>query len=237
MPTLLEIDNIVVRYGKALALDRLSLKVEPHELVAVLGPNGAGKTTLLKAIARTVPLASGHVGFNGRTLDRRAAHEVVGLGICHCPEGRRVFPELSVRKNLLLGAYVRNDRDGIARDLDRVYALFPILKDRSGQQANTLSGGEQQMLAVGRALMGKPQLLLLDEPSVGIAHRLKIEIFRAIRAIQQAGTAVLLVEQDARSALSIADRAYVLEHGCIVREGAAGDLADDEDIRRVYLGM
>jgi len=235
--SLLEIDKIVVRYGKALALDRLSLRVEPHELVAVLGPNGAGKTTLLKAIARAVPLGSGHVRFDGSTLDRLAAHEVVSLGICHCPEGRRVFPELSVRKNLMLGAYVRNDRDGIARDLDHVYALFPVLKDRGGQQANTLSGGEQQMLAVGRALMGKPRLLLLDEPSVGIAHRLKMEIFRAIRAIQQAGTAVLLVEQDARSALAIADRAYVLEHGCIVREGAARDLGNDEDIRRVYLGM
>jgi branched-chain amino acid transport system ATP-binding protein len=237
MAPLLEIDNLVVRYGKALALDRLSLKVEPNELVAVLGPNGAGKTTLLKAIARAVPPASGRVGFNGRSLDAQAAHEVVALGICHCPEGRRVFPELSVRKNLLLGAYVRNDRDGIARDLARVYALFPILAERSGQQASTLSGGEQQMLALGRALMGKPRLLLLDEPSVGIAHRLKIEIFRAVRAIQQAGTAVLLVEQDARSALSIADRAYVLEHGCIVREGAARELANDEDIRRVYLGM
>ena len=237
MPSLLEIDNLVVRYGKALALDRLSLRVEPHELVAVLGPNGAGKTTLLKAIARSVPLASGNVRFDGRPLDRLAAHEVVALGICHCPEGRRVFPELSVRKNLMLGAYVRSDRDGIARDLARVYALFPILEDRSGQQANTLSGGEQQMLAVGRALMGKPRLLLLDEPSVGIAHRLKMEIFRAIRAIQQAGTAVLLVEQDARSALSITDRAYVLEHGCIVREGAARELANDDDIRRVYLGM
>ena len=237
MPTLLEIDNLVVRYGKALALDRLSLRVEPNELVAVLGPNGAGKTTLLKAIARSVPLAAGLVRFDGRTLDRQAAHDVVRLGICHCPEGRRVFPELSVRKNLMLGAYVRSDRDGIARDLERVYLLFPILKDRGAQQANTLSGGEQQMLAVGRALMGQPRLLLLDEPSVGIAHRLKIEIFRAIRAIQQAGTAVLLVEQDARSALSIADRAYVLEHGCIVREGAARELTDDEDIRRVYLGL
>jgi len=237
MPSLLEIDEIVVRYGKALAIDRLSLRVEPNELVAVLGPNGAGKTTLLKAIARAAPLAAGHVRFNGCVLDRLPAHGVVGLGICHCPEGRRVFPELSVRKNLMLGAYVRNDRDGIARDLERVYALFPVLKERSGQQASTLSGGEQQMLAVGRALMGKPLLLLLDEPSVGIAHRLKVEIFRAIRAIREAGTAVLLVEQDARSALSIADRAYVLEHGCIVREGAARDLADDDAIRRVYLGM
>lgn len=237
MSTLLEIENLVVRYGKALALDRLSLHVEPNELVAVLGSNGAGKTTLLKAIARTVPLSSGHIRFNGSTLDRLPAHEVVARGICHCPEGRRVFPELSVSKNLMLGAYLRSDRSGIARDLEKVYGLFPILEDRSGQQESTLSGGEQQMLAVGRALMGKPMLLLLDEPSVGIAHRLKIEIFQAIRTIQQAGTAVLLVEQDARSALSIAERAYVLEHGCIVREGRAHELTNDDDIRRVYLGL
>jgi branched-chain amino acid transport system ATP-binding protein len=237
MSALLEIENLVVRYGKALALDRLSLHVEPNELVAVLGSNGAGKTTLLKAIARTVPLSSGHIRFNGGTLDRLPANVVVARGICHCPEGRRVFPELSVSKNLMLGAYLRSDRDGITRDLEKVYALFPILKERSRQQASTLSGGEQQMLAVGRALMGKPMLLLLDEPSVGIAHRLKIEIFQAIRAIQQAGTAVLLVEQDARSALSISERAYVLEHGCIVREGRASELTNDDDIRRVYLGL
>ena len=234
---LLEIENLVVRYGKALALDRLSLRVDRHELVAVLGSNGAGKTTLLKAIARTVPLASGHVRFNGSTLDRLPAHQVVGLGICHCPEGRRLFPELSVSKNLMLGAYLCSNKDDIARDLDRVYVLFPVLKARSRQQASTLSGGEQQMLALGRALMGNPMLLLLDEPSVGIAHRLKIDIFRAIRAIQEAGTAVLLVEQDARSALSIAERAYVLEHGCIAREGTARELTNDDDIRRVYLGL
>ena len=234
---LLEIENLVVRYGKALALDRLSLRVDRHELVAVLGSNGAGKTTLLKAIARTVPLASGHVRFNGSILDRLPAHQVVALGICHCPEGRRLFPELSVSKNLMLGAYLRSNKDDIARDLDRVYGLFPVLKARSRQQANTLSGGEQQMLAIGRALMGNPMLLLLDEPSVGIAHRLKIDIFRAIRAIQEAGTAVLLVEQDARSALSIAERAYVLEHGCIAREGTARELTNDDDIRRVYLGL
>jgi len=234
---LLEIETLVVRYGKALALDRLSLRVDRHELVAVLGSNGAGKTTLLKAIARTVPLASGHIRFNGSILDRLPAHQVVALGICHCPEGRRLFPELSVSKNLMLGAYLRSNKDDIARDLDRVYGLFPVLKARSRQQASTLSGGEQQMLAVGRALMGNPMLLLLDEPSVGIAHRLKIDIFRAIRAIQEAGTAVLLVEQDARSALSIAERAYVLEHGCIAREGTARELTNDDDIRRVYLGL
>ena len=234
---MLEVEGIVVRYGRALALDGLSLRVAPGELVAVLGPNGAGKTTLLKAISRTVSLASGHVRFNGDALDRVPAHEVVARGVCHCPEGRRVFPELSVLKNLMLGAYLRRDRDGIARDLRRVYGLFPVLEERSRQQASTLSGGEQQMLAVGRALMGKPTLLLLDEPSVGIAHRLKVEIFQAIRAIRQDGMAVLLVEQDARSALSIAGRAYVLEHGRIVREGTPDEFSRDDDIRRVYLGL
>ena len=234
---MLEIDSLVVRYGRALALDRLSLRVERGELVAVLGPNGAGKTTLLKAISRTVPLSSGQIRFNDSALDHLPAHAVVARGICHCPEGRRVFPELSVLKNLMLGAYLRRDRDGIARDLERVYMLFPILKERGRQQASTLSGGEQQMLAVGRALMGKPMLLLLDEPSVGIAHRLKIEIFQAIRTIQRAGMAVLLVEQDAQSALSIAGRAYVLEHGRIVREGTPSELTGDDDIRRIYLGL
>jgi branched-chain amino acid transport system ATP-binding protein len=237
MPALLEIESLVVTYGKAMALDGLSLCVRKGELVAVLGPNGAGKTTLLKAISRTVPLLSGHVRFNGSILDALRAHEVVALGICHCPEGRRVFPELSVRKNLMLGAYLRSDLKGITADLENVYKLFPVLRERGRQQAGTLSGGEQQMLAVGRALMGKPMLLLLDEPSVGIAYRLKIEIFQAIKAIRQAGMAVLLVEQDARSALSIAERAYVLEHGRIVSEGTAGELVRDDGIRRTYLGL
>jgi branched-chain amino acid transport system ATP-binding protein len=237
MPAVLEIENLVVAYGKALALDGLSLRVRAGELVAVLGPNGAGKTTLLKAISRIVPLLSGHVKFNGNLLDPLRAHEVVARGICHCPEGRRVFPELSVRKNLMLGAYLRSDLDGITVDLEKVYTLFPVLRERGRQQASTLSGGEQQMLALGRALMGKPMLLLLDEPSVGIAHRLKIEIFQAIKAIQRAGMAILLVEQDARSALSIAERAYVLEHGRIVREGTAAELSRDDGIRRAYLGL
>jgi branched-chain amino acid transport system ATP-binding protein len=165
------------------------------------------------------------------------AAATVGRGICHCPEGRRLFPELSVFKNLMLGAYLRRDRPGIAQDLDKVYSLFPVLKARAGQQANTLSGGEQQMLAIGRALMGAPTLLLLDEPSVGIAQRLKVQIFQSIRTIQQAGTAVLLVEQDARSTLAIAERVYVLEHGRVVRRDNASTLAADDDIRRIYLGV
>ena len=234
---LLEVSDLVVHYGKALALDGISLTVGAGELVGVLGPNGAGKTTLLKAISRTVPPTTGHISLDGRPLDELPAHKVVGRGICHCPEGRRLFPELSVLKNLMLGAYLRDDKDGIQRDLGHVYELFPVLGERSRQQAGTLSGGQQQMLAIGRALMGRPRLLLLDEPSVGIAHRLKVEIFNAIREIQRAGTAILLVEQDARSTVAIAGRVYVLEHGHFVREGSAQALAADDDIRRVYLGV
>jgi branched-chain amino acid transport system ATP-binding protein len=233
----IEVADLVVHYGKALALEGVSFAVEPGELVGVLGPNGAGKTTLLKAISRTIPATSGHVRFKGCALDGMPAHKVVGQGICHCPEGRRLFPELSVWKNLMLGAYLRRDRAGIEQDLRAVYALFPVLEQRSGQLASTLSGGQQQMLAIGRALMGRPTLLLLDEPSVGIAHRLKMEIFQSIRSIRVAGTAVLLVEQDASATLAIADRVYVLEHGRFAREGTAQALAADDQIRRVYLGV
>ena len=166
-----------------------------------------------------------------------AAHHVVGLGICHCPEGRRLFPELTVLKNLILGAYLRDDADAVAKDLERVYALFPILRDRTGQMVSTLSGGQQQMVAIGRALMGAPKLLLLDEPSVGIAHRLKHEIFDAIRQIRDGGVAILMAEQDALSALRIADRAYVLEHGHVARHGPVADLSKDDHIRQIYLGV
>jgi branched-chain amino acid transport system ATP-binding protein len=234
---LLEVKDLVVRYGKALALERVSLSVERGELVGVLGPNGAGKSTLLKAISRSVPPASGHIFFDGRSLDGLPAHKVVARGICHCPEGRRLFPELSVSKNLMLGAYLRNDKAQVARDLEKVYALFPILKERNKQQASTLSGGQQQMLAIARALMGGPALLLLDEPSVGIAQRLKVEIFDAIRQIQQTGTSVLLVEQDAHTAMTVAERIFILEHGRFVREGSTADIAADDDIRRAYLGI
>jgi branched-chain amino acid transport system ATP-binding protein len=233
---LLEVKNLVVHYGKALALDGVTLDVGAGELVAVLGPNGAGKTTLLKAISRAVP-SRGEITFDGKTLAGLPAHAVVARGICHCPEGRRLFPELTVLKNLQLGAYLRSDRAGIAADLERVYALFPVLRQRSRQQASTLSGGEQQMVAIGRALMGRPTLLLLDEPSVGIAHRLKLQIFEAIRQIQQSGTAILLVEQDALSALSVATRVYLLEHGRVAREGTSDALAHDDYIRQVYLGV
>jgi branched-chain amino acid transport system ATP-binding protein len=233
---LLEVADLVVHYGKALALDGVTLDVEDGEVVGVLGPNGAGKSTLLKAISRAVPSA-GRIELKGRSLAALPAHRVVAEGVCHCPEGRRLFPELSVLKNLMLGAYLRRDEDAVHADLERVYALFPVLRERTRQQASTLSGGEQQMVAIGRALMGGPTLLLLDEPSVGIAHRLKIEIFEAIRGIRRKGMAILLVEQDARSTIEIADRVYVLEHGRVARQGSAHALRDDDYIRRVYLGI
>ncbi len=233
---LLEIRGLTVHYGKAMALDGVDLAVEPGELVGVLGPNGAGKSTLLKAISCAHPWR-GELRFAGASLQGVPTHRVVGRGICHCPEGRRLFPELTVLKNLELGAYLRRDRDGIAEDLRRVFELFPVLEQRLPNLASTLSGGQQQMLAIGRALMGRPRLLLLDEPSVGIAHRLKIEIFDAIRAISAAGTAVLIAEQDALNTLRVAQRVYVLENGRVATSGASATLGRDDAIRRTYLGL
>ena len=233
---LLEIRDLSVFYGKAVALENVSLSIGAGEFVAVLGPNGAGKSTLLKAISRAHP-STGTLNLRGESLHRYPAHAVVGKGICHCPEGRRLFPELTVLKNLMLGAYLQNDKAAIDADLAEVYQLFPILKERGAQVVSTLSGGKQQMVAIGRALMGRPALLLLDEPSVGIAHRLKMEIFSAIKRIQKRGTAILMAEQDAQSALRIADRVYVLEHGRVGREGKSAELAADDYIRQAYLGV
>jgi branched-chain amino acid transport system ATP-binding protein len=233
---LLEVRDLSVRYGKALAVEQVSVTVDKGELVGVLGPNGAGKTTLLKAISRAIG-STGTLKFKGETLERLPPYDVVARGICHCPEGRRLFPELSVLKNLQLGAYLRSNKAEIAEDLERVFALFPVLKERQQQQSSTLSGGEQQMVAIARAMMGRPELLLLDEPSVGIAPRLKGLIFDAIEKIRKDGTAILIVEQDATATLRIADRVYVLEHGRTVREGRAKELAGDEYIRQVYLGV
>ena len=233
---LLELRDLSVSYGKALALEKVSLRVAAGEFVAVLGPNGAGKSTLLKAISRSQP-SIGMLEFRGESLQGLPADAVVGKGICHCPEGRRLFPELTVLKNLMLGAYLRRDAAAVAADLALVYSLFPVLKERAPQVVSTLSGGQQQMVAIGRALMGRPALLLLDEPSVGIAHRLKIEIFDAIKRIQQGGTAILMAEQDAQSALRVADRVYVLEHGHLGREGTSAELGADDYIRQAYLGV
>ncbi len=233
---MLDIQNLSAAYGKAMALENITLKVMPGELIAVLGPNGAGKSTLLKAISRSLA-SQGTLTFEGRSLHEEATENVVGLGICHCPEGRRLFPELTVEKNLQLGAYLRNDKQAVADDMQRVFELFPILSERGSQIVSTLSGGQQQMVAIGRALMGAPKLLLLDEPSVGIAHRLKMEIFAAIQQIRSRGVAILMAEQDAQSALHIADRVYVLEHGHVAQTGYAKDLAKDDRIRRIYLGL
>jgi branched-chain amino acid transport system ATP-binding protein len=233
---LLDIEHLSAHYGKALALEDVSLQVAPGEFVAVLGPNGAGKSTLLKCISRSLA-SMGRLELEGQSLHDLAAHQVVGKGICHCPEGRRLFPELTVLKNLMLGAYLRTDADAVAKDLERVYQLFPILRERAMQIVSTLSGGQQQMVAIARAMMGGPKLLLLDEPSVGIAHRLKHEIFDAIRSIRDSGVAILMAEQDALSALRIADRAYVLEHGVVALSGAVADLSKDDHIRQIYLGV
>ena len=233
---LLELRDLSVSYGKAVALENVTMQVDAGEFVAVLGPNGAGKSTLLKAISRAQP-STGVLNLRGESLQGLPAHAVVGKGICHCPEGRRLFPELTVLKNVMLGAYLRRDAAAVAADLEQVYGLFPILRDREQQVVSTLSGGQQQMVAIGRALMGKPALLLLDEPSVGIAHRLKVEIFDVIKRIQRNGTAILMAEQDAQSALRIADRVYVLEHGHIGREGTAAELGADDYIRQAYLGV
>ncbi len=233
---LLELRKLSVSYGKAVALEDVTLHIAAGEFVAVLGPNGAGKSTLLKAISRAQP-STGVLEFQGESLQALPAHVVVGKGICHCPEGRRLFPELTVLKNLMLGAYLRRDAAEVQVDLKRVYELFPILEERAPQIVSTLSGGQQQMVAIGRALMGKPSLLLLDEPSVGIAHRLKMEIFGAIKRIQLSGTAILMAEQDAQSALRIADRVYVLEHGHVGRVGTSAELGSDDYIRQAYLGV
>ena len=233
---MLELDRLSASYGKAMALESISLRVMPGEFVAVLGPNGAGKSTLLKAISRAID-SQGGLTFEGQSLHNVATEKVVGLGICHCPEGRRLFPELSVLKNLQLGAYLRHDKAAVAADLNKVYQLFPILQERGSQMVSTLSGGQQQMVAIGRALMGAPKLLLLDEPSVGIAHRLKMEIFNAIRHIRDSGVAILMAEQDAQSALQFADRAYILEHGNVAQEGLAADLAKNDHVRQIYLGL
>ncbi|HYF57508.1 MAG TPA: ABC transporter ATP-binding protein [Burkholderiaceae bacterium] len=233
---LLDVRDLSAAYGKAVALEGVTMRVGAGEFVAVLGPNGAGKSTLLRCISRAMP-SSGTLDFEGRSLHGVPTEQAVGRGICHCPEGRRLFPELTVHKNLMLGAYLRRDADAVARDLERVHRLFPILKERDRQVVSTLSGGQQQMVAIGRALMGAPKLLLLDEPSVGIAHRLKMEIFDAIRLIRESGVAIVMAEQDALSALRIADRAYVLEHGHVAREGPVDELNRDDRIRQIYLGV
>ncbi|CEO90573.1 MAG TPA: ABC transporter ATP-binding protein [Syntrophaceticus sp.] len=234
--TLLNLEDLNVHYGAIWALKGVNLTVGEGEIVSLIGANGAGKSTTLRAISGVVKASSGGISFQGEDITKVPAHDIVKKGIAQVPEGRRVFANLSVLENLELGAYIRRDTRGIKRDLDDVLDRFPRLKERIGQVAGTLSGGEQQMLAIGRALMTRPKLMLLDEPSMGLAPLLVKEIFSIIREINEEGTTILLVEQNARMALQVASRAYVLETGRIVLDGLAKELAMNEDVKKAYLG-
>lgn len=233
---MLEVKNIKVYYGVIQAIKDVSFEVNEGEVIALIGANGAGKTTTLQTITGLISAKSGEVLFEGTNLQKIPAHKIVAQGIAHVPEGRRVFSQLSVYENLLMGAYTRKDSAEIAKSLENVYQRFPRLKERRNQLAGTLSGGEQQMLAMGRALMSHPRIILMDEPSMGLSPILVEEIFDIIKSISKSGTTVLLVEQNAKKALAIADRAYVLETGKIVLEGDAKELMNNESVKKAYLG-
>ena len=244
---MLEVKDVTVHYDGALVLDGVSLTVEDGRFMAVVGPNGAGKTTLLRAIsglvrehppgAREHPHMSGTVIFDGERIDKLKAYRIVKRGIVLCPERRRPFSEMTVDENLMMGAYLRKDKKQIAKDLEECFKLFPEIKGRGDQMAVTLSGGEQQMLAIARALMSKPKLLLIDEPSLGLAPILKDRMFKRIKDIQRSGVTILLVEQDVSAAMELADRIYVLTHGRIAAQGTKKELMKDTDIRELYLGI
>lgn len=248
---LLEIRGLTLCYGTAMLLNDLNMAVDDGEMVALVGPNGAGKSTLLRAITGLVKWErsvlkgtragdislDGEVRFAGERIDTLAAHEIVKMGLVHCPERARVFAEMTVRDNLRAGAYLCSDRNEASQNLDRVYDLFPVLKDRGGQMAGTLSGGERQMLAIGRALMVRPRLLCIDEPSTGLSTKLKTELFERIGEIKRSGISVLLVEQDVGSAFELSGRSYVLSHGKVIAEGTGEELLRDEAIRKTYLGL
>ena len=233
---MLKVDNLEVAYGNIKAIKGISLEVNQGEIVTLIGSNGAGKSTTLRAISGILKPRSGSITFNGERIDGVEGHEVVAKGISQSPEGRRIFPKMSVDQNLDLGAFLRNDKAAIAADRERVLDLFPRLRERIDQKAGTMSGGEQQMLAVGRALMGSPKLLLLDEPSMGLAPVLVDMIFETIEKINKQGTTILLVEQNALAALNVADRAYVLESGSIKMSGKAKDLISNDEVTKAYLG-
>lgn len=234
---ILELKNLIVHYEKVRALKGISLAMEEKSIVTLIGANGAGKSTTLKTISGLKQPTSGEIWFSAQRINSLSPHAIVSLGIAQVPEGRRVFPQMSVFENLIMGAYLRKDREGIFRDLDRVYAHFPILKERGTQAGGSLSGGEQQMLAMGRALMASPKLLLLDEPSLGLSPMLVKEIGKIIVNInQQEGVSIILVEQNARMALKLANQGYVLETGKIVLFGPSVDLLNNDHVRRAYLG-
>jgi branched-chain amino acid transport system ATP-binding protein len=233
---MLEVKDLKVAYGRVRAVKGISFRVDQGQVVTLVGTNGAGKTTTLKTISGLLQPESGEIWFEGERIDKTAAHEVVTRGLAHSPEGRRIFPRLSVEENLRLGAFARRDRAGVSSDLERVFGLFPILKERRNQPAGTFSGGEQQMLAIGRAMMSKPKLLMLDEPSMGLSPLMMQRIMSTITELQSEGVTILLVEQNAQAALSLADHGYVLEVGKIVLDGTGQALLNDENVRKAYLG-
>ena len=236
MSAMLEVKNIQVAYGKIVAVKDVSVTVNQGEIVTLIGSNGAGKSTTLRTISGLIKPKSGEILFNGKRIDGVPGHEIVGMGICHSPEGRRIFPRMTVKENLELGAFLRNNKSEVAADMERVLDLFPRLKERIKQTAGTMSGGEQQMLAVSRALMGDPKLLLLDEPSMGLAPVLVELIFDTIVKIRKQGITILLIEQNATAALEVADRAYVLESGKVKMSGSAKELSSDNKVTKAYLG-
>jgi branched-chain amino acid transport system ATP-binding protein len=234
---MLEVRSVTAGYGEFTALWDVTLTVNAGEAVAVVGPNGAGKTTLMRVISGLVPVRSGDLRLDGRSLAGRPAHEIVARGIAHVPEGRRIFPRLTVEENLKMGGFLPSSRRHYPETVARVYDLFPVLAERRRQRAGTLSGGEQQMLAIGRALMSKPTLILLDEPSLGLAPVMVLRLFELIRRIRQEGYTILIVEQNVRQVLSLVDRAYLLEVGRIKVEGRAADLAEQDFARKAYVGL
>ncbi|HIZ79721.1 MAG TPA: ABC transporter ATP-binding protein [Candidatus Lachnoclostridium stercorigallinarum] len=232
---MLKVTDLTVNYGVIQAVKGISFEVEEGEIVALIGANGAGKTTTLHTITGMIPAKTGIIEFNGTDITKVPAHKIVSMGLAHVPEGRRVFAQLTVLENLKMGAYTRKDRDGIEKSLEEIYRRFPRLEERKNQMAGTLSGGEQQMLAMGRALMSRPKMIVMDEPSMGLSPLYVSEIFKIIQDINASGTTVLLVEQNAKKALAIADKAYVLETGNIVLSGKASDLMNDDSVKKAYL--
>lgn len=233
---MLEVKDLSVYYGVIQAIRGISFEVNQGEIVTLIGANGAGKTTTMQSIMGLIPIREGHVTYEGKDITKTPCHKIVEMGMTQCPEGRRIFQELSVYDNLLMGAFALKDKKNIKDDIEKIYTRFPRLEERKNQIAGTLSGGEQQMLAMGRALMSKPRIILMDEPSMGLSPLLVSEIFDIIKVINESGTTVLLVEQNAKKALSIADRAYVLETGKITLSGDAKDLINDESVKKAYLG-
>ncbi|GAA1612952.1 ABC transporter ATP-binding protein [Kribbella sancticallisti] len=236
MTAMLEVKDLEVAYGKIVAVKKISFSVEQGQVVSLIGTNGAGKTTTLRTISGLLRPTHGQILFQGQRIDRTPAHDIVSMGLAHSPEGRRIFPRLSVEENLLLGAFARNDHAAIRKDLQAAYDLFPILGERRRQPSGTFSGGEQQMLAMGRAMMSKPKLLMLDEPSMGLSPIMMKRIMSTVTELQKQGTTILLVEQNAQAALKRADFGYVLEVGKIVLSGTGRDLLTNDEVRKAYLG-